>query len=70
MRVSAMKLYVFLFLMVLYGNFTLLLSLLNIYSGKICSEVVLTFLLHTFQSLTVQRAITHHCRALVMRVHR
>lgn len=34
MRVSATKLYVFLFLIVLYGNFTLLLSLLNICSGK------------------------------------
>lgn len=43
MRVSATKLYVFLFLIVLYGNFTLLLSLLNICSGKICSEVVSTF---------------------------
>lgn len=43
MRVSATKLYVFLFLIVSYGNFTHLLSLLNIFSGKICSEVVLTF---------------------------
>lgn len=70
MRVSATKLYVFLFLIVVYGNFTLLLSLLNIFSGKICSKVVSTFLLPTFQSLTVQRENTHHCTALVIRVHR
>lgn len=69
MRVSATKLYVFLFLIVSYGNFTHPLSLLNIFSGKICSEVVSTFLLPTFQSLTVQRANTHQCTALVMRVH-
>lgn len=69
MRVSATKLYVYLFFIVSYGNFTHLLNLLNTFSGKICSEVVLTFLLPTFQSLTVQRANRHHCTALVMRVH-
>lgn len=49
MRVSATKLYLFLFLIVLYGNFTLLLSLLNIY-------VVVKYAQKWFQHLYYQHS--------------